>query len=458
MPSPSTTRIRLTDSFIRELAARDKVFAVKDSEVKNLQVIVQVSGSKAFYVQHGQKKRKIADCSAVSVSEARRQVYELLSVGLDSAKCKGKSLKSAIDEYMSSRRFSRGFESNVKQAKRVFARVLDKAIESIEIGELVRLVDRADKVNGEPLADSTKDSSLNILSSVYSYQMKLEAIDFNPVSAVRARIQKLKVNKRTFRLDSYEHFAAFVDWVSKSLHGESGVSHKNAEDAEHTKLLVIFLLLTGCRVGEAINLKKEDVWFNAERLRNPDGTARFMTLTFKNTKNGSDLTIQLTPVIYQVVTNAINNYTSGNNSYVFRCEARGKAVSFDAMYARVHNLLSNLEIEGVQLHPHDLRRTFAYMATKAGLTREEVGILLNHSSASMTERYQGELSALTHSLLSKYHRYLGNHLTQTQGEYQAKGLGLLSGDARDIEYTLLSEIQTNNAYQDMNFDDYYGIS
>ncbi len=45
------------------------------------------------------------------------------------------------------------------------------------------------------------------------------------------------------------------------------------------------------------------------------------------------------------------------------------------------------KIKMPELAPHDLRRTYAQLAHKGGLSIEETGYLLGHSSVTTTQRY-----------------------------------------------------------------------
>jgi len=42
-------RVRLSDSHIKKLRAKDKLFSVGDSEVPGLRIYVETSGTKNFY-------------------------------------------------------------------------------------------------------------------------------------------------------------------------------------------------------------------------------------------------------------------------------------------------------------------------------------------------------------------------------------------------------------------------
>lgn len=452
-------KTRLTDSYVSALQPRSKVYVVKDTEVKQLRVVVQPTASKAFYVQYGQKKRKLGDVKVISVQQARHEAVKLLSVGLEKHRLTGKTLNQAFDEYLSSREFSKGFESNLNQCKRIFSRLLERSIEAISKEDVARCIVSARKVGGELLADSTKDSALNVLSSVFTYQIALDSLEDNPVKNVKARIPKLDVNKRTNRLGNKSDIESFINWYFYGVVAGSGVSYKNVQDFKLIRLAALFMLLTGARVGEVVKLKKEDVWLNSEGETNTSNRMKPRTITFRNTKNGRDHTLQLTHHCNLVVMQSMG-MTSDTNPYVFRNEARGNPVSENAMYMRIENAVKKIIANSVPLNPHDLRRTFAYHGALAGLSEKQVGIILNHSNGTMTERYQGELSDMTLGILEKYEEHLGKLVSQDvfdDGEpYRLKGLGLLSRSRiQPAQKIPLSELAEQEDMVMMQFDEYY---
>lgn len=446
--------VKLTDAYVADLRPGSSVITIKDTEVKNLRVFVQVSGSKAYYVQYGQDRRKIADTNQLSVKQARLEAVKLLSVGLDRHRLSGKTLATAFTEYFKSRDFSRGFESNLKQAKRIFSKLLPQPIESISKEDISNCVITAKRVDGKPFADATKDSALNVLSSVFTYQIALEAIEDNPVRNVKKRLPKLELNKRHARMSNQQELSAFLEWCNSGITAGTGVSPTNVRDFELTQLTVKFLLLTGCRVGEAIALRKEDFWLNTERLTDDSGSLQLRTVTFLNTKNGKDHTLQVTRTLNSILELALQ-LTTDNNPYIFRVEARNKITTEKSMYSRIERNLKKLTIDNQPLKPHDLRRTFAYLATRAGLNEDEVSLILNHTKGSMTERYKGELVELTHGILQRYESYLHPLLTITDSEYQYKGLGLLTGDTRFIEQQSLEQVRLLEQHQQDSYLDYY---
>ena len=403
-------RVKLTDSYVSKLVVRASEYLVRDTQVRSLFIKIQPNGNQSYFVQKGQKKKKVATVGEVTVTQARKIAMELLANGFDfrekalSAKL---SVLSAYDEYMKSKVFAKGFESTVNQSKRVFYSILNKPVSELTKDQIRGCVNNATKADGSPMADSTLDTCINVLSSVFSYQLSLEKIESNPCQNIRvAGMRQLSPNVRNNRLTSGADFEAFHQWYWDIPSG-SGVSPQNKEDFLVVRDVVLFMLLTGCRVGEAINLKTADIWLN-EELELRESRIRPRELTFRETKNGTDHTLQMTPLINQLVLSAIeaNREVLGDGcEYVFRCVAHKEQVSENAMYGRVKKALNKLVLPGGEsLNPHDLRRTFAHHASKV-LADTVVKTVMNHKSkANMTERYSGELVDIIKDALLSYQK------------------------------------------------------
>lgn len=126
-----------------------------------------------------------------------------------------------------------------------------------------------------------------------------------------------------------------------------------------------FMLLIGCRSGEARNLEASDVNFHR------------WTITFKNTKNGLDHTLPLTETLKTII---LERISCGDGQKLFPL--------FDPKVITKH-------IEkacGLHVSPHDLRRTFSGVAEIAGVGSTTKKHLLNHlSGRDVTDDYTGSI-------------------------------------------------------------------
>lgn len=132
-------------------------------------------------------------------------------------------------------------------------------------------------------------------------------------------------------------------------------------------LLVLMAVSTGARRTELLTLEWSDIDFKAR------------TAQLKNTKNGEQRILTLTPaVISELMT------FRGIDGYVFPHERQLKGYfrNFDCYWREA---LTEAEITNFRFH--DLRHTCASMLAMNGASLLEIAQVLGHKSITMTQRY-----------------------------------------------------------------------
>ena len=130
--------------------------------------------------------------------------------------------------------------------------------------------------------------------------------------------------------------------------------------------LFVFLLLTGTRKSEALNLAWRDVDLNRR------------TLLFRDTKNGKDHTLPIADHLLGILTERRKD--RGTRAYVFETD-RGRVSNLRYFQDDVN------EATGLWITPHDLRRTFLSIGADF-LPELVLKRLVNHvNSANVTEGY-----------------------------------------------------------------------
>jgi integrase len=133
-----------------------------------------------------------------------------------------------------------------------------------------------------------------------------------------------------------------------------------------TKDLISFLVFTGCRKGEALNLKWDDI-----DLQNG-------VIAIKGTKTKYDRYIPISDALRSILDGIERVYDS---LYVF--ERNGaKLGNFKRSFKTA---CKNAGLK--DLHIHDLRHVFASKLVMNGTSLYKTGILLGHRTPSMTQRY-----------------------------------------------------------------------
>jgi integrase len=127
------------------------------------------------------------------------------------------------------------------------------------------------------------------------------------------------------------------------------------------------LLFTGCRKGEILRLRWDEVSDN--------------TLSLIDSKTGAR-TVWLGDEAQGVL--ARQSHWRGRSEFVFPCPWDGKR-PFENIYVFWRGLKKEARLDDVRLH--DLRHSFASEAVRQGIPLPVISKLLGHSSLTMTMRY-----------------------------------------------------------------------
>ena len=192
-----------------------------------------------------------------------------------------------------------------------------------------------DFVNGEILT----------LSSFFNYAIEKGYIENNPAY----KIKKLNTLSRLKTLSDSD--------IEKLI---------AAATNKLTKDLITFLIYTGCRKGEALNLKWDDV-----DLQND-------IIAIKGTKTKYDRYIPISKPLKELLSRIEKVQ---DVLYVFNRNG-AKLSDFKRSF---HTACRNAGLK--DMHIHDLRHVFASTLTMNDVSLYKTGILLGHRTPNMTQRY-----------------------------------------------------------------------
>jgi integrase len=212
-------------------------------------------------------------------------------------------------------------------------------------------------------------SAYRILKSVCNTALREQAITFNPCQIVGA--SKPKSERR------------------KPLTGEQVIALANAVLARY-KALVLFLALTGLRIGEATALTVGDLVLDGN---NPSVTVRRRVkpnragggFDFDTPKTKAGLrTIQLPVYLVPILQAHLAEYVAENSgALVFATKLGNPAVG--AGSDEISDTLKRLGLE--RNSTHDLRHTNATITIELGAPAEQLRERLGHSSSQSTAIY-----------------------------------------------------------------------
>ncbi|PEA82459.1 tyrosine-type recombinase/integrase [Bacillus pseudomycoides] len=143
---------------------------------------------------------------------------------------------------------------------------------------------------------------------------------------------------------------------------------------DHT--MIVFLLGTGSRLGEMINLKWSDL----------DLMSQTATLFGKARKQESiPLTDKLTRELYEYRL-FVERFRGKLPEYIFTSR-EGNQLTPNAVKLMFSRLAKIMNFKNVRLSAHTFRHTFAHRCLMAGMDVFTLSKLLRHSNLKMTERY-----------------------------------------------------------------------
>lgn len=206
----------------------------------------------------------------------------------------------------------------------------------------------------------TASRTTGLLGGIFSYAVVHGIIAANPVHGVR----RPAANVRDRRLSAEEY---------QTL-GEALQKADKFRDGVNVVAMILLLALTGCRRGEIINLRWEEV-------DEAKGCFRL-----HDTKEGPSIR----PVGSAAFTVLAGLRPDRSMGYVFRGGAEGKPfLGFPKAWA---SIFKNTSLAGIT--PHVLRHSFASTANDLGFTEATIAALLGHSRGTVTSRYVHHLDAV----------------------------------------------------------------
>ncbi len=274
-------------------------------------------------------------------------------------------LKLVLEDAIESKDLTPAVQKEYRQMHaRFFGDWMDKPVTDINgpmvLERLKRLRQKAKKSGNK---GHGVDYGFKALSSVINFaEIKYpDIVTVNPVRAISNAGQWKKVRARDRIItdrDLPKLFRSLEAFRSGSI-VEDGEEKQLPPSAPMVADLLELLLFTGLRRGEGSGLKWKDIDFD-ER-----------TLIARETKNGTDHKLPLTNSIITILERRKAN--AEGSVWVFP-SSKGGHVQDPLFIAKMVEKQS-----GVEFRPHDLRRTFATIASKKA-SLAVVKTLLNHSS------------------------------------------------------------------------------
>ncbi|MHB1662030.1 MAG: tyrosine-type recombinase/integrase [bacterium] len=230
---------------------------------------------------------------------------------------------------------------------------------------------------------------LAILHHFFNYCIKSDAIEKNPAAGIK-KLNELERNKALSDED-----------INKLI---AGATNKLTRD------IITFLIYTGCRKGEALNLKWDDV------------DLAMGVIGVKGTKTKNDRYIQISDALNPVLAGIQRNQ---NSLYVF--ERNG--VKLGDFKRSFQTTCRNAGLKDLRIH--DLRHVFASKMVMGGTDLYVVQRLLGHKTAQMTMRYAHLMPEMQRKALNDVFGKFGNFEDMQKGQLK-KAMEIIDAE-KEIE-------------------------
>ena len=362
-------KLQLTQSQIGKLTCPggQKRIEYCDTTIPGLFLEVRLTGNASYYLRYRSKQgktkyQKLGIEVDLSLSEARKQARKLRAEILLGRYPGGEELRQEsmrfstlfVTRYLDyCRPRKKSWKDDLKLYNRRLAAAFgplmleDITLESVErfLGELTE----------EGLAPSSVRHHGQLMKRCLTLATNWKLIDSNPLADLKLQ----QVN------DAREYFLS-PEELQRLLHV------LDTDEARIPCLAAKALLFTGCRVGEMLKCRWQDL-----DLESDSPTLKILQ---ENSKNGRARYVPLSATVLEV----INQLPSkGTSEHLFTNSRNGERLqSIDKAWQRLRK-----EAGLPQLRLHDLRHNFASMLVNSGESLYTVQTILGHQDPALTARY-----------------------------------------------------------------------
>ncbi len=214
---------------------------------------------------------------------------------------------------------------------------------------------------------ATRNRYRALLHTYFKYAINQGHCRQNPVTSIPIYSERLKTRKTGF-WESREEVDRYIA-TAFELGNAYGLCASLLGDG-------------GCRISEALAVKWEDVQWGRGFVRIRRIVERHTNKVDERTKGqraGGEYQMLLSPGLEETLA----KYRK-DSGFIVRGLGGGH-MHYDHYYKKHYEIIAKAKLK--RITPHDIRRTFATHADRAGFHRSEVGELLGHETLKATETY-----------------------------------------------------------------------
>jgi integrase len=413
---PKNPPVKLTDTVVNKLSPppSDKkgVAFYWDSTLKGFGITVTKAGTRTFIVQgrvNGRERRiKLARHGVLNTEQARKKARVKLgrmADGIDPVSEKrrkealGVTLEDVVKDYIENKR-PNGVplkESTIRDIRRH----LNTNFKPWKKKPLVNITrDMIERRYKKHCKASTSQAvqSMAYLRAIFQYAIDghkdeegRSLITHNPVDVLKDKkmLVTSKPKNGCVPLDK------IGEWWSAVQKMRNDPTQEYASNSASD--LVAVIALTGLRLGEARSMKWSQLDFNE------------CSLELHDTKNRTDVILPLSDCVVEILESRKGN----KSKYVFPARY-GKGYLKDCRAQREHLV----EVTGVTVTNHDLRRTFSSVAAEVNVELWRTKALMNHKQRQDVTLYHYKDLSDVRFLKSEIDR-IADYFEEQRGIYEA---------------------------------------
>jgi integrase len=352
---------RLVDS----AAPREVEYQVYDGEIPGLVLRVNPSGRKVYALYYrtaaGRKRNlTLGKHGSITPMQARRLAKERLAEvtrggdpSAERRRARQAPAMAALVERYRVEHLAFKKASTRQRAEGLLKRIILPALGQMKV-EAVTRTDILALHRGHRETPVEANRAVTLLSGIFTWAEDggLALPQGNPCRRVKKHAER-----RRERYLSAQELARLGAALARAEH--------DGTESPAAILAIRLLLLTGCRKGEVLGLRWEDVDFGRRCLRLADS------------KTGAKSVPLGAPALQLLAT--------ANRSGPWVCPGGRPGQPLKNLYKPLGRICRAAGITGVR--PHDMRHSYVSAAAAGGESLVIVGAIVGHSAASMTERY-----------------------------------------------------------------------
>jgi len=383
---------KIGNSLIKKLVPGDKVYDVRDLNLKGFLIRVHPSGSMSYICQYARGRRiNLGKVGVISAAQAREKAIEVINnfnKGIEPTAQKGVNKPRTLGEFIQEE-YKAWVLSHHKRGNKTLAnlnRCFDKFFKKslVEITPTVLDQWRVKRLN-EGVSNATINRDIGVLKSLMTKAVEWEVIKENPLKNLKLFKIDRAPKVRYLSFDEERNLRQALTEREEQLQQDRkrGNEWRQArrydllpeydenELCDYLTSMVLISINTGLRQGELFHLTWEMIDLNE----------RSIIIAGEITKNSSSRYIPLNDEAYKVVMKLFERSNS-KKGLVFPSKD-GKP--FNNIKRSWSTILKRAQI--TEFRWHDLRHHFASKLVMAGIDLNTVRELLGHSDIKMTLRY-----------------------------------------------------------------------